>query len=397
MVAHPLYAPTYRLQINGSDLPAAVRNCVMSVRYEDGMEGADQVQITLANPDLRFLQSHIRGLGAFNLPTGVSLGTFARVDAVPSGLFDLDNQISLSLGYAPDQPEDMFLGEITGVGASFPSGGMPTLTITAHDFMQRTTRGKVTRGFGPLPDVAIVALLAAENGLLPLIDPSMFALDAINSIGNVLFGTATKQTEGQCGQSDFELLKDIAGRYDMDLYVDHHVLYLTRFIKEYSPRMTLRYGQSLLDFTPRISTVGTATAVSMRVSLREVRIDLLISIGWDFDRESIAISVLPAAAAIAANAVGPRADESCNRPIRNPLDVPNTVIEMLGELRRKLNNRLTGTATAVGDPRIRAGAVIRLEGLGVDFSDTYRVTKASHTLDTNGYRTTFEVQREIIP
>ena len=38
-----------------------------------------------------------------------------------------------------------------------------------------------------------------------------------------------------------------------------------------------------------------------------------------------------------------------------------------------------------------------MAGLGVDFSGDYRVTKATHTIDTNGYRTGFEVQREIIP
>src|SRR5437868_5485126 len=107
MVAHPQYAPTYRLAINGSEIPAVLRNCITSVRYEDGLQGADQVQISLANPNLQFLQSHIRGLAAFALPTGVGLNTFARLDAVPSGLFDLDNKVTLSLGYAPDPPEEM--------------------------------------------------------------------------------------------------------------------------------------------------------------------------------------------------------------------------------------------------------------------------------------------------
>jgi phage protein D len=41
---------------------------------------------------------------------------------------------------------------------------------------------------------------------------------------------------------------------------------------------------------------------------------------------------------------------------------------------------------------------MKLDGLGVDFSGSnWRVTKAVHTLDSNGYRTSFEVQREVIP
>jgi hypothetical protein len=393
MVTQPQYAPVCRLTVNGSELPSSVRTCVTSVRYEDGMEGADQVQIGLANPNLRFLQSHVRGLSAVAVPAGVSVNTFARADAVPGGLFDLDNEVGLALGYAPDPPEDVFLGEITGVGATFPNGGMPTLTVTAHDFLQRATRGSVSRGFGPLPDAAIIAILSLENGLLPLIDPYMIPLDVLNTIGNFLFGTATKQSD----QSDYQLLSQIAARYDMDLHVDHHTLMLTRFIKEYSPRLTLTYGQSLLDFSPRVSTVGQAVGISRRVSLREIRIDLILNIGWDFDRESINVSVLPAQAGMAAPAASAPVQESKHKAIRNAIDVANAVVGLIHELRQKINNRLTGSGTAVGDPRIRAGAVIRLDGLGVDFSGNYRVTKATHTIDTGGYRTSFEVQREVIP
>lgn len=391
MAAHSQYAPIYRVAINGSELPAAVRSCVTSVRYEDGMQGADQVQLSFANPNLRFLQSHIRGLAAIAVPSTINIAPVG--DIIPGGIFDVDNQLTLALGYAPDPPEEVFLGEITGVGASFPGGGMPTLTITAHDFLQRTTRGSISRGFGPLPDAAIIAILSLENGLLPLIDPYMIPLDTLNTIGNFLFGTSTKQSD----QSDFQLLSQIAGKYDMDLYVDHHTLYLTRFIKEYSPRMTLTYGQSLIDFSPRLSTVGQAIGASMRVSLREIRVDLILNVWWDFDRESIGFNVLPAQAAVLAPAVSQPVEESKYKTIRNAIDVANAAVALVHEVRQKLNNRMTGSGNAVGDPRIRAGAVIKLDGLGVDFSGNYRVTKATHSLDTSGYRTSFEAQREIIP
>jgi phage protein D len=267
------------------------------------------------------------------------------------------------------------------------------MTITAHDFLQRTTRGSISRGFGPLPDAAIVSILSLENGLLPIIEPTMLPLDALNTIGNFLFGTATKQEN----QSDYQLLSQIAARYDMQVSVDHYTLYLTHFFKEYSPRLTLKYGQSLLDFSPRISSVGQAVGISKRISLREIRIDLILNVFWDFDRESIGINVLPAQAAVIAPAVSQPVEESKHKTIRNAIDVANSIVGMIHELRQKLNNRLTGSGSAVGDPRIRAGAVLRLEGLGVDFSNNYRVTKATHTLDTNGYRTSFEVQKEIIP
>ncbi len=84
-------------------------------------------------------------------------------------------------------------------------------------------------------------------------------------------------------------------------------------------------------------------------------------------------------------------------PIGSPADIATSALRITHELRTKINNRLTGVGSAVGDPRIRAGAVIRLEGLGQDFSGDYRVVSASHMLGTGGYRTDFKVRKEIIP
>ncbi len=387
------YSPSYRLAINGFDLPESVRSYITSIRYEDGRDGSDQVTIALANPDLTFLTTHIRGLTVVP-PTGISVNTFLRAGSAGSSYFDMASQVDLALGYYPDPPTDLFSGEITGVAADFPNGGMPTLTITAHDFLQRTMLGTASRGFGPLPDAAVVAILSVENGLLPLLDPYMIPLDVINTIGNFLFGTSTKQVH----QSDFCLLKQIAERFDVGLSVEGNILYLSRFIdREYTPRMTLTYGRSLLEFAPRVSSVGQAIGVTQRVSLREIGVDLILKVYWDLDREAVGVLVLPAAAAILAPAVGSPAVESKHGTIRNAIDVANTVVSLIAQLRKKLNNRLTGTGSAVGDPQIRAAAMIRLDGLGVDFSDVYRVTKAVHTLDGNGYRTQFEAQKEIIP
>jgi len=66
-------------------------------------------------------------------------------------------------------------------------------------------------------------------------------------------------------------------------------------------------------------------------------------------------------------------------------------------LRNALNNRLTASGSAVGDPAIAANAVVQFNGLGPDFGGNYRVTSATHTIDNNGYRTNFKVRKEIIP
>ena len=52
-----------------AEMPAELRATVTSVRYEDGCNAADRVEIGLANPDLFWLRKHIRGMGFAPFPT----------------------------------------------------------------------------------------------------------------------------------------------------------------------------------------------------------------------------------------------------------------------------------------------------------------------------------------
>jgi phage protein D len=114
------YAPEFRISIDGEPIPAALRASVIRVSYQDGLEGADRVEVSIANEDLRWLDHP---------------------------LLQMDNSFRLAIGYAPDPLEEVFVGEITGVNAAFPNGGIPTLTVIAHDFLQRLTKGTKDRAF----------------------------------------------------------------------------------------------------------------------------------------------------------------------------------------------------------------------------------------------------------
>jgi hypothetical protein len=394
MAKYPSYAPDFRIRINGSDMPAQVRTAVTSVRYEDGRQAADRVEIGIANPNLRLLKNHIRGLGFQPFPSAVSLGPTRVGQAAPPGTFDIDNKLTLSMGYAPDPLEEMFEGEITGVSVTFPNGGMPGMTLVAHDYLNRLQRGNYARGFGFLPDALIATILGAENLLIPSIDPAIVAGSTALAAVNYIFGGSGRK---QRGQSDFELLQEVAATYDADFWVDGNVLYLSRFIKEFTPRLTLTWGKDLLEFSPKVSTIGQVAGVGMRFVLREIPLDFLVAVGYDFDRESIVISVVPGAAAATTQQLLGSIIEIIDQPIGSPADITNSALVIAHELRQKLNNRLTGTGSCVGDPRVRAGAMIRVEGLGPDFSGNYRVSSATHSIDGSGYRTNFEVRKEIIP
>ncbi len=143
-----------------------------------------------------------------------------------------------------------------------------------------------------------------------------------------------------------------------------------------------------------MSTAGQVAGVGMRFTLREIPLTFLVTVFWDFDRETLGVAVT--AGGIGLGVAG-GALTVIDRSISSPADVMSSVLEILHKLRQKLNQRLTGSGSAIGDPRIRAGAMIRLDGLGPDFSGDYRVKSASHSIDGGGYRTSFDVFKEIIP
>lgn len=391
----PAYAPDFRITINGAPVPAELRATVTSVRYEDGRNAADRVEIVLANPDLFWLRNHIKGMGFAPFPTrlpGPAPGMSSSL--TPEGILDIDNSLSLAMGYVGDGVHHMFAGEITGISASFPNGGMPTVTVVAHDKLHRLGDGKVTRGFGLLPDFLTAMLLGGEHLIIPLVDPAIIAASTVVAVLKAIFvGSGRKQV----GQTDLEMLADIAKDYDADFWVEDDVMYLSRFIKEYSPSSTLSWRKSLMDFSPRLTTVGQVAGVSMKFTLREIPLDFVVSVYWDFDHERLGVQVLPGIAAKAGLPFAGPNFSIVDQPIGSPVDLASSALRIISELRSRLNKRMTGSGSCVGDPRIRAGNLVRLDGLGPDFSGDYRISSATHSIDASGYQTRFEGFRELIP
>lgn len=388
------YVPDYAVSINGARIPRQLKSSIVGITFDSGINAADRVEIAVANPGLEWLQSHINGLGFLPYPTNIKIGPIQTPNFNGTGLFDMGNKISLSLGYADSGLTDVFEGEITGIEVHLPSDGMPMMTIVAHNYLNRLAQGSYGRGFGPLPDALIAAILSAENLLLPLIDPAIVAGSTAIAVVNTIFnGSGRKQK----GQTDLELLTEIAQTYDADFWVEGSTLVLSRFIKEYSPGVRLTWGQSLLDFSPKISTVGSVFGVGVKFTLREIPLSFMVTASWNLDSQSLAINVIPGgSAAYLKSLIGPLVS-IINRPISSPPDIINSALFITKTLRDTLNNRLTAKATAIGDPALTANAVVEFNGIGPDFSGNYRIVNARHTIDSEGYRTSFQVRKEILP
>jgi hypothetical protein len=138
--------------------------------------------------------------------------------------------------------------------------------------------------------------------------------------------------------------------------------------------------------------VGQVFGVSARIWIAAALLELVFVLGWDDARKTFMLQVYPGIGALEEVL-----DETVSQSVfKIRTNSPATAVkEALVELLERLNSRLTGSGSAVGNPEIRAGRVIDLQGLGERFSGLYRITSATHTFDSGGYKTSFEVRYEV--
>jgi phage protein D len=352
------YVPDFELTLQGQPIPADLRASVMKVHFEESLEAADRVEVELANQGLRLLDDP---------------------------LFSLNASMELSLGYRPSGILPVFKGTLTGIDPVFPASGMPTITLSAHDYMSRLTEGTKERSFPWfLPDSLVAVIVAGENFLITEPDPAAAVVGALNVFN--------QEPRSQYKQSDYKFLRQIAAEYGFDMWVDGDFMNFRFLLPELPPpEIRLTWGESLVEFAPHYTSIGELVAITLKVWIQELQTELAVQARWDGD--SVSFRVIPAMFA--------EMDETVDVgiglpdiPLDNPVDAVKWVI---GDLRRRINNRTTGKGTALGDPRLRVGQVITLDGIGDSFSGSnYRLTGVSHTVDASGYKTGFEVRKELV-
>ena len=375
------FVPDFRLQIAGAPAPAELRASITRVVHISGLQGADRVEITLIDDGLRWLDNP---------------------------LFALDTPVVLAMGYADSGAQQVFVGQVVGFGADFPAGGAPTVTVTAQDARFRMTQGTKVRWFAipipsvgnfPLPDLATAALTTLENLLLPIFDPVGAALSillgGIEMVASIADpGGAQKFIRKQASESDYVFLARVAKENGWEMLVDHtgplggHLLHFMSPLDHLDADVDLVYGADIIDFAPRITNVGQIFAVGGYVWVSPIKLAFNIVLGWDWDRMSLTLAIYPAGVLL------PDPVPS-DHLIKDPLTLATAPRRLISELIPKLNKRITATGSTLGDPRIQAGNVLRIQGVGVQFGGLWRVTEATHTIDGGGYHTHFDLRKEI--
>jgi hypothetical protein len=377
------YVPDFRVVLDGAPMPAEFRALVTALRCDTGMEGVDQVEITLVNDALRLLDDQ-------RLKVGVGLG--------------------LDLGYAGGELSRVFTGVIVAKGGSFPRDGAPMLRITAQDKRYRARQGTHARWFAipipsvgnfPVPDLATASLVTLEGRMLPSADPIGAALGIIlGGVGAVAVSalgdpsSAQRLLRKQADESNYDFLARVCRENGWDMVVEHDgplggdVLRFQSSADRLGADFAFRWGRDLIEFNPRISVVGEVQAVTVSIWVPPAKMVFNVTLGFDWERMMLTLEIVPGAIPLGSETPG-------RTLVMDPLTPFTAPRKLVGEIIPKLNRRLTGSATVLGEPRMRAGNAVRLEGVGEEFGGLYRMTQVSHLLDERGFRTELGLRKEI--
>ncbi|HEU4325858.1 MAG TPA: contractile injection system protein, VgrG/Pvc8 family [Roseiflexaceae bacterium] len=274
--------------------------------------------------------------------------------------------------YAGDElaPQEIFSGTITGLEAEFPRGAAPELVVLAEDALQQLRLARRTKTYEDQSVADIVRWIAREAGLTATVD-----------------GFADNPgTQVQLNESDLAFLRRLLARYGGDLQVVGRELHIAARDAVQRSQLTLCLGGQLREARALADLAQQVTEITAG--------------GWD------ALQGTTISASSTGAATGPGGGRSGATALHEALGARRLHLGHLAAANQAELQAMADAAfdqrarrfvcvegTAEGNPQLRVGSHVLLEGLGPRFSNTYYVTRVCHRYDLeHGYETDFEAE-----
>lgn len=298
-----------------------------------------------------------------------------RIDLIE--LFEFGAQVEILMGYGDVASlSPMIKGIVTKVGTSFSESGTPELTVSGFDKLHPLTIGKETRHWEKKRDSDVVSNIASRNNL----DADVTTTDQVKD--------RTDQNE----QSDFEFLGKLAERNQgVTFYVRGDQLHFGPRRNKETAQIQLHWGGGLSSFSPTANIARQITAVEVCGSSAETGKAFVgrAERGDETDKEGSRES----GSGRIAKALGRSPVMRVRAAVRNEAEAKARARAILDERGQEL---VTGDGECVGLPDIVPDVNIEICGVGRAFSKAYYVTEATHTIDSSGYRTRFQVREMLV-
>ncbi|MBN1695888.1 MAG: phage late control D family protein [Spirochaetales bacterium] len=276
--------------------------------------------------------------------------------------FYVGAEVEIMLGYLND-PKPFITGEVTGMDCNFKQDRVREVVVRGFDRLHRLNRCKKSRSFSQMTAQEIIEQIAGDQGL---------KTDVESLPHNHLFTLQHRKT-------DYEYLIDISDFYDTNFWVDDKTLYVKRLERNKAEDIVLEYEKTLIEFLPQTDTSGIVSEVEIRT--------------WDDQKQEVLVGSAvfgdidsPGGEVVDSNFGGAKA--LIIEPLS--LDQKNTDQRSMDILVRNNREYVTGYGETYGNADIRAGSIVKAEGLGKKFSGKYFIVAAKHAVKPlSGYTTSF--------
>lgn len=342
-------SPQFRVKINGQLLPQAIAPDLMSIEVSEDLDALNMFTLTLniwdlANGQLQWIDDDRFALG---MPVEIRLGYHQQIPDIP-----------------------LIVGEIVGIEPEFRADVAPKMVVRGYDFRHRLMRSTETRVFTKMSDLSMLKQIAQEAGL------KGGKTDFLIRHDHVL----------QRNQSNFDFLQGRATRYGHRLGILKDKTGKTIDFMPVSPEprvdLTLE-RQDLIEFSPRLSAMGL---------LGEVEVRQWNHIGFKSQLvTSYAAAPVYEKAKEVANAYGSGKVQILDQQVADTNEAEKVAA---GQASLSAMSTFTGEGLCDGNPKLQVGKILKLEGLGTQFSGNYLVTATTHRYTRwSGYQTEFTVRR----
>jgi uncharacterized protein len=194
----------------------------------------------------------------------------------------------------------------------------------------------------------------------------------------------------QTNQYDIDFLLNLARAWGYELEVDEvnsQLWFGPSLQGAPTANYRLDWGKSLTEFKPTLSTANQWKSVTVR--------------GWDRQTQKPISEKIdfsdPQLKKLNGNLQNmivqcdPREEQVVDQGFFTRAEAQNRARALL---RNRHVEMVKATGRTIGLPRLRAGTLVDIEGVGARLSGTYYVTKTTHTIGDGGYTTQFECRRE---
>lgn len=339
--------------------------------YAGGSRIPPEVHVVISDIEVDL---DVESVGMFSLLVHAGDIDQERFTVIDGDLFRPGNEIKIMVGYGSTL-EVMMVGEVTALSPEYTDNGAVVLRVSGYERLYRLGFGRKTRSFRNMKDSDIASQIAGDWRLTPRVDATEIVHDYVL----------------QNNQTDREFLRERARRLRYEVRVEDRSLYFRKAKEDAAKITTLTYGDNLIEFFPRLSTVGQTSKVQVR--------------GWSVkDKKAVSGEAVfgDTLSTMGGRQTGGEISKGIVGETKRILCGENVTArdEAEGMARAALNRAatafITGEGSCNGNPDIKAGGVIELKGLGARFSGLYYIVSCTHSIGQRGYHTFFTIRRSAV-